>query len=161
MPVILIEGGREKGSFNLHATGLQEAPLVISLISAVTHSWAPQFVISGVLCRPKKKKNQKEKTKQKKKPRQKKIKGKLKLKQQENLLWQMTAQRDNSDVTRVAAVFAWFFFGAGVGLVSSDLHSVIYTQHCCSLSSRSLGYSPPLDVPWHLQDSAKHLQCLP
>lgn len=53
MPMILIEGGRKKGSFNLHATGLQEAPLVISLISAVTHSWAPQFVISGILCTPK------------------------------------------------------------------------------------------------------------
>lgn len=54
MPMILIEGGRKKGSFNLHATGLQEAPLVISLISAVTHSRAPQFVISGILCTSKK-----------------------------------------------------------------------------------------------------------
>lgn len=49
MPTILIEGGRKKGSFNLHATGLQEARLLISLISAVTHSQAPQFVISGIL----------------------------------------------------------------------------------------------------------------
>lgn len=101
MPMILIEGGRKKGSFNLHATGLQEAPLVISLISAVTHSRAPQFVISGILCTPKKQGK----------------KGKLQPKQQEDLLWQMTAQRHNSDVTGVAAVHAWWwrwlFFGVG------------------------------------------------
>lgn len=60
MPMILIEGGRKKGSFNLHATGLQEARLVISLISAVTHSRAPQFVISGVLCTREKKKKKEE-----------------------------------------------------------------------------------------------------
>lgn len=59
MPMILIEGGRKKGSFNLHATGLQEARLVISLISAVSHSQAPQFVISCVLCTWKKKKKKK------------------------------------------------------------------------------------------------------
>lgn len=64
--MILIEGGRKKGSFNLHATGLQEARLVISLISAVTHSWAPWFVISDILCaRRKKKKERKRKIKAK------------------------------------------------------------------------------------------------
>lgn len=51
MPMILIEGGRKKkGSFKLHVTGLQEARLVISLISAVTQAQTPQFVISGILC---------------------------------------------------------------------------------------------------------------
>lgn len=93
--MILIEGGRKKGSFNLHATGLQEARLVISLISAVTHSWAPWFVISDILCAWRKKK--------------KSEKGKLKQNQKENLLWKMTDQRNNFDVTSAAAAFALLF----------------------------------------------------
>lgn len=92
--MILIEGGRKKGSFNLHATGLQEARLVISLISAVTHSWAPWFVISDILCTRRKKKSEERKLKQN---------------QKENLLWKMTDQRNNFDVTSTAAAFALLF----------------------------------------------------
>lgn len=92
--MILIEGGRKKGSFNLHATGLQEARLVISLISAVTHSWAPWFVISDILCAQRKKKSEERKLKQN---------------QKENLLWKTTDQRNNFDVTSAAAAFALLF----------------------------------------------------
>lgn len=124
MPMILIEGGRKKGSFNLHVTGLQEAPLVISLISAVTHSRAPQFVISGILCRPPPPPKKKKKRKRKLKPQQ----------QEENLLWQMRAQRHNSDVTSVAAVCACaegaFLWGWGC---SGDLHSARLGPHPSAL----------------------------
>lgn len=57
--------------------------------------------------------------------RKKKKKGKLRQKQKENLLWKMTDQRTNFDVTSAAAAFASrchrLLFWGRVGLVGSDL----------------------------------------